>query len=237
MRAPSFTATAIIVLTLGITANTTIFTLVDELLLNPFPYRDPQRLVMIWEANPARGGIAAQRTPAAWNNLKAWRTENHVFDGMEAYEIFLGYNLTGRQTPEHLSAARATPGFFNMLGVNAAQGRTFLWQDDTPNAAAIVLLTEKFATRHFPAQNPIGQRLLLDGQPYIVIGVLPKSFHLPAFFEGLSEYKPDIWLPLPKVAANDPPQLARRTRLIVWGRLKPNVSLAQAREDMKNVAA
>jgi putative ABC transport system permease protein len=237
MRAPSFTTTAIIVLALGIGANATIFTLVDELLLNPFPYRDPQRLVMIWEANPARGGMAAQRTPAAWSNFDAWRTQNHVFDGMEAYEIFLGYNLTGQQTPEHVSAARATPGFFNMLGVNAAQGRTFLWQDDTPNAAPIVLLNEKFAAKHFPAQNPLGQRLLLDGLPHTVIGVLPKNFHLPAFFEGLSEYKPDIWLPLRKVAANDPPQLATRRRLVVWGRLKPNVSLAQAREDMKNVAA
>lgn len=237
IHAPSFTATAIIVLTLGIAANTTIFTLVDELLLNPFPYRDPQRLVMIWEANPARGGMAAQRTPAAWSNFDAWQTQNHVFDGMEAYEIFLGYNLTGQQTPEHVSAARATPGFFNMLGVNAAQGRTFLWQDDTPNAAPIVLLSEKFATKHFPEQNPLGQRLLLDGLPHTVIGVLPKSFHLPAFFEGLSEYKPEIWLPLRKVAASDPLQLATRRRLVVWGRLKPNVSLEQARQDMKNVAA
>ncbi|HEY6352533.1 MAG TPA: ABC transporter permease [Candidatus Angelobacter sp.] len=237
MRAPSFTATAIIVLTLGITANTTIFTLVDELLLNPFPYRDPQRLVMVWEANPARGGIAGERTPAAWSNFDTWRTENHVFEAMEAYEIFLGYNLTGLKTPEHVSAARATPGFFNMLGVNAAQGRTFLWQDDTPNAAPIVLLSEKFATKHFPVQNPLGQRLLLDGEPHNVVGVLPKGFHLPAFFEGLSEYKPEIWLPLRKVAANDPPQLATRRRLVVWGRLKPNVSLAQARDDMKAVAA
>ncbi len=237
IHAPSFTATAIVVLALGIAANTTIFTLVDELLLNPFPYRDPQRLVMIWEANPARGGMAAQRTPAAWSNFEAWRTENHVFDGMEAYEIFLGYNLTGQQTPEHVSAARATPGFFNMIGVNAAQGRTFLWQDDTPNAPRIVLLSEKFTTKHFPAQNPLGQRLLLDGAPHTIVGVLPKNFHLPAFFEGLSEYKPDIWLPLPKVAANDPPQLATRRRLVVWGHLRPTVSLAQAREDMKNLAA
>ena len=236
IHAPSFTATAIIILTLGIAANTAIFTLVDQLLLNPFPYRDPQRLIMIWEANPARGGMAAQRTPAAWSNFDAWRTENHVFDGMEAYEIFLGYNLTGQQTPEHVSAARATPGFFNMIGVNAAQGRTFLWQDDTPNAGRIVLLSGKFATRHFPAQNPLGQRLLLDGAPHTIVGVLPKNFHLPAFFEGLSEYKPDIWLPLPKVTANDPPQFATRRRLVVWGHLKQNISLAQAREDMKNVA-
>jgi len=237
MRAPSFTATAIIVLAPGIAATTTIFTLVDELLLNPFPYRDPQRLVMLWEANPARGGMAAQRTPAAWSNFDAWRTQNQAFEGMEAYEIFLGYNLTGQQTPEHVSAARATPGFFNTLGVNAAQGRTFLWQDDTPNAGATVILSQKFAVKHFPAQNPLGQRLLLDGLPHTVIGVLPKTFHLPAFFEGLSEYKPDIWLPLRSVAANDPPQLRTRRRLVVWGRLKPNVSLAQAREDMKSIAA
>ena len=237
MQAPSFTATAIVVLALGIAANTTVFTLVDELLLNPFPYRDPQRLVMIWEANPARGGMAAQRTPAAWSNFEAWRAQNHVFDGMEAYEIFLGYNLTGQQTPEHVSAARATPGFFNMIGVNAAQGRTFLWDDDTPNAAAIVVLSAKFAAKHFPAQNAVGEKLLLDGLPYTVVGVLPKKFHLPAFFEGLSEYRPDIWLPLRKVTAHDPPQLATRRRLVVWGRFKGNVSLAQARQDMKTVAA
>src|SRR5947208_2151903 len=122
LRAPSFATTVIVVLGLGIAANTIIFALVDQLLLNPFPYRDAHRLVMIWESNPARGGIAAQRAPVAWANFTAWQAENHSFEAMEAYEIFLGYNLTGRDIPEHLTAARATPGFFAMLAINAAQG-------------------------------------------------------------------------------------------------------------------
>src|SRR5438270_13894539 len=126
LRAPSFAATVILVLGLGIAANTIIFALIDQLLLNPFPYHDADRLVMIWESNPARGGIAAQRAPVAWANFTAWQAENHSLEAMEAYEIFLGYNLTGRNIPEHVMAARATPGFFTMLGINAAQGRTFL---------------------------------------------------------------------------------------------------------------
>src|SRR5256885_11889939 len=116
MRAPSFAATVIVVLALGIAANTIIFALVDQLLLNPFPYRDAGRLVMIWESNPARGGIAAKRSPAAWTNFIGWQRESHSFAAMEAYEIFVGYNLTGRNIPEHVIAARATPGFFKMLG-------------------------------------------------------------------------------------------------------------------------
>src|SRR5579863_2541167 len=124
-RAPAFAAVVITVLALGVAANSTIFTLVDELLLNPFPYRDPQQLVMIWEANPARGGIQALRAPVAWSNFDAWKTQNHSFQAMEAVEIYIGYNLTSLNVPEHLAAARTTPGFFQMLGVNAAQGRTF----------------------------------------------------------------------------------------------------------------
>ena len=236
-RSPAFAIAAIVVLTLGIAANTIIFTLVDELLLNPFPYRQPDKLVMIWEANPARGGIAATRAPVAWANFHTWQAQNHAFEAMEAYEIFLGYNLTGRAAPEHVTAARATPGFFTMIGVNAAQGRTFLAGDDTPNGNPTVLLTYSFARKQFGDINPVNQRLLLDGAPYTITGVLPKQFHLPAFFEGVSEYKPDIWLPLPAVSATDPPDLAKRRRLVVWGRLKPDVSLAQARDDMKAVAS
>src|SRR5690349_4772091 len=94
IHAPSFAITVIVILTLGIAANTIVFTLVDELLLNPFPYREPGRLVMIWETNPARGGVAAKRAPVAWANFHAWQAENHSFETMEAYEIYVGYNLT-----------------------------------------------------------------------------------------------------------------------------------------------
>lgn len=236
MRAPGFTAAAMLLLVMGIAANTIIFTLVDELLLNPFPYRDPGRLAMIWESNPSRGGISAKRVPVAWSNFDAWRKESRSFEDIEAYEIYVGYNLIGRGNPEHLTAARTTPGFFDMIGIKATEGRTFLSGDDTPNGDPIVVLTYAFAKSHFGNQRPINQRLSLDGTPHTIVGVLPKEFHLPAFFEGISEYKPDIWLPLPRGAATDPPQLAKRRRLVVWGRLKPTVSLEKARAEMTAIA-
>lgn len=236
VRAPGFSMAVIMVLGLGIAANTIIFVLVDQLLLNPFPYRQPERLVMIWEANPARGGIQGKRAPVAWANFTAWQAENHSFEAMEAYEPFIGFNLTGRSVPEHLIAARATPGFFKMLGVNAAQGRTFAPGDDTPNSSSPVVVTHAFAKKHFGDQNPSGERLLLDGVPYTIVGVLPKDFHLPAFFEGISEYKPDIWLALPKLSSTDGANIGRSRRLVVWGRLKPGVTLEQARADMSAVA-
>lgn len=236
LRAPLFSSVVIVVLGLGIAANTTIFSLVDQLLVNPFPYRDPDQLVMVWEANPALSGITARRIPAAWTNFDAWRTRNHSFQAMEAFQIFTSFNLTGLKTPEHLTAARATPGFFQMLGVNAVSGRTFLPGDDVPGANPTALVTYAFAKNHFGAADPVGRSLLLDDAPYTIIGVLPKDFHLPAQFEGISEYKPDVWVPLTPPSITDTPRLDKWRRLRVCARLKPGTSLAQATADITAIA-
>jgi|SRR5579863_752880 len=236
LRNPTFALATIAVLTLGIAANTCVFTLIDELLLNPFPYRDSNRLVMIWESSPAFGAVAANRVPAAWTNFDAWRTQSQAFDDIEAFQIRLGYNLTGLKTPERLTAAQATPGFFNMLGVNAAQGRTFLPVDAAPGAQHTVILTHTFSTEHFSDSSPLGKPLLLDGVPYIIIGVLPSEFHLPALSEGISEYKPDIWVPLTAVTATDAPRMATWRRLRVCARLKPHISITQAKAEMNAIA-
>lgn len=236
LRNPSFSTAAIVVLTLGIAANTAVFTLVDELLLNPFPYRDPSRLVMIWESNPAFGAVAADRVPAAWINFDAWRARSQTLETIEAFQIRLGYNLTGRKTPERLTAAQATAGFFQMLGVNTTQGRTFLPGDGASGAQHTVILTHTFSTQHFGDSSPLGKPLLLDDVPYTIIGVLPPDFHLPALSEGISEYKPDIWLPLAKVAVTDDPRMAKWRRLRVCARLKPHVSVSQVTVEMKAIA-
>lgn len=236
LRAPTFTTVVILVLALGIAVCTTAFTLVDELLINPFPYRDPNRLVMIWESNPALGQLTANRMYTAWVNFEAWRTENHSFQDMEAFQIFLGFDVTGLKTPEHVIAARATPGLFQMLGVDADSGRTFLQGDDTLGTNATVILTRAFADKHFGNSNPIGHILSLDGTPHAVIGVLPGQFHLPALFGGIAEYKPDIWLPLPRVSNADPLQTAKRRQLVICARLRPEVSITQAKADMATIA-
>jgi putative ABC transport system permease protein len=156
---------------------------------------------------------------------------------MEAFRIRLGYNLTGLKVPERLTAAQATAGFFKMLGVNAERGRAFLPGDDSAGAPRVVLLTHAFAVNHFGGESPLDKQLLLDDVPYSVIGVLPPEFHLPALAEGTSEYKADVWVPLPAVSVADEPRLAKGRRLQVCARLKPNVSLDQAREEMKAIAA
>jgi putative ABC transport system permease protein len=236
MRAPAFSAVVIVVLALGISANTTIFALIDQVLLNPFPYPKPQELVAIWESNPSLGGITAKRVHVAWSNFDAWRARNRSFQSMEAIQANGSGNLTGLQSPERLSVAQATPDFFRMLGMNAALGRTFLPGDEMPGANRIVLLSYTFAQTHFAKSAPLGQILKLDDIPYTVVGVLPKQFHLPAVYQGLAEYKPDVWIPLPAVSANDASGAAKWRRLIVWARLKPGTSLARATDDMAAIA-
>lgn len=237
LRARTFTTVVILVLAFGIAVCTTVFTLVDELLLNPFPYRDPAHLVIVWESNPALGQLTASRMYTAWENFEAWKTQNHTFQDMEAFQIFLGFDVTGLKNPEHVIAARATPGLFQMLGVNADSGRTFLPGDDTPGTNATVILTRAFADKHFGSNNPVGHILSLDGTPYTVIGILPDQFHLPALFGGIAEYKPDVWLPLPRMSNTDSPQTAKRRQFVVCARLKPGISVAQAKTDMATVAA
>jgi predicted permease len=232
-RDPAFVLIVILVFSLGIAANTILLTVIDQIVLHSLPFRDPDGLVMIWEANPSLGEPQASRGRVAWNNFREWQTQTDVFDAIEAHE-WAEYNLTGRGNPEHLVAARASTGFFRMLGVAAQQGRTFLPEDAGSNS--VVLITTAFARNHFPRQNPLGEKLLLNGIPRTIIGVLPGSFHLMMIFEGAYEYKPEIWVPLPPVTAADPPTETLVRRFLVSARLKHGVTLAQARGEMVALA-
>ncbi len=232
---PVFVSVVVLVLSLGIAANTTIFTVIDQVVLNPLPYRDPARLVMVWEANPSLGEPAGSRVPAAWSNFTEWRNQNQAFDAIEAFGQ-ASYNLTGLSNPEHLTAARATGGYFQMLGISAERGRTFSPDDTRPGANPVVLITEAFSNSHFAHKDALGQKLLLNGVPHTIIGVLPGNFHLPMFFQGAYEYKPDIWVPLPAVTAADPPAASKARRLFVFARLKSSTPLAQARAAMITMA-
>ena len=235
-RASRFTVTIVLVLTVAIAINTTFFSLFDQLVLRPFPYHAPKELVMIWQSNPALGGISAERFPATSLDLDAWRRENRSFQGIEALQIQLSYNLTGLHSPERVKAARVTAGLFQLLGVNTSVGRPFVSGDDKSGANQVVIPSYDFARRHFGDNNPLGRRLLLDDEPFTIVGVLPKDFHLPALYQGIAEYKPDIWIPLPEIVSSDPVNLPKRHRLIVCGRLKAGVSLAAARADMNSLA-
>jgi predicted permease len=232
-RDPAFVLIVVLVFSLGVAANTLLLTVIDQVVLHPLPYRDLEGLVMIWEANHSLAEPQASRGLAAWNNFREWRTQTDVFDGIEAHE-WAEYNLTGRGNPEHLVAARASTGFFHMLGVAAQQGRTFLPEDTGSNG--VVLVTAAFAKNHFARQNPLGEKVLLNDVPRTIIGVLPASFHLMSVLEGAYEYKPEIWVPLPPMTATDPPTETRVRRFFVTARLKHGATLAQARGEMVALA-
>ncbi len=231
-RDPVFALVVVLVLSLGIAANTTIFTVIDQLVLNPLPFKSPSHLVMVWESNPTIGEPAGSRVPAAWANFEEWRNQTHSFDAMEAFD-HAGYNLTGVARPEHLMGARVTGGYFQMLGISAAQGRVISLEDMRPGASAVVVVTDEFWKTHFAGKVALGQKLLLNGAPHTIIGVLPKSFHLPLLFQGVYDYRPDVWVPVPPISAADASKLRH---FFVSARLKANTSLAQARAEMVTVA-
>jgi putative ABC transport system permease protein len=235
-REPVFALTVILVLALGIGTTTTIFTVVDEVLLRALPYGDPDRLAMIWESNSSQPEPAGSHIPAARENFDAWRKQSRSFVSIEGYRQ-TNFNLTGTGRPGHLDVARATPGLLSMLGVRPMRGRLFLSQDAMSGNNRVVIVSYSFFKSHFETIEPLGQKLLLDGIPYVVIGVLPQKFHLPNILQGLFEFKPDLWIPLPPISASDPPMAPKWRNLLTYARLNSGVSISQARLEMKGIAA
>jgi len=223
---PGFAFVAIVTLALGIGANTAIFSLVHAVLMRPLPFVEPDRLVVVWEDTTARGGTAtSEATPG---NFRDWKTENHVFDDMAALAGRMTFNLTGNGDPERLSGARVTGSLFSTLGLPPIAGRTIVPDDDQPGAEPVVVLSEGLWRRRFGADPAVvGRTITLDDVPRTVIGIVPGHFQFP-------EKGTDVWVP----AAFTAEQLAARSLwyLYVVARLKKDVSLVQARDDLAAVA-
>lgn len=236
LREPVFVLTVTIVLALGIGATTTIFTIADEVFLTALPYSDPDHLAMIWESNSSQPEPAGSHIPAARANFDVWRKQSQSFEAIEGYRQ-TSFNMTGSGRPEHLDVAHATTGLLTMFGIQPVRGRLFLSEDAIPGHNRVVILSYAFFKTHFETIEPLGQKLLLDGVPYVVIGILPRDFHLPNILQGLFEFKPDLWIPLAPITAADPPMAPKRRNLLTYARLNPGISISQARVEMKNIAA
>jgi putative ABC transport system permease protein len=234
-REPLFSVIVVLLLGFGIAANTTIFAVIDQVLLGSLPYRDPARVVMLWESNPNQPQPAGSHIPTSRDNFDAWRKESHSFEAMEAYQR-TSFNLTGLHNPERLDVAKCTPGFFPMLGIQAKLGRSFFPEDEAPGRNHVVLLSNAFFTNHFQGSDPLGRTLSLNGVLYTIIGVLSRDFHLPNIFQGLFEYKPDLWVPLPSMSLSDPPLTSKRRNLLVYARLKSTTSISQAAAELEILA-
>ncbi|MDP1571451.1 MAG: ABC transporter permease [Vicinamibacterales bacterium] len=220
LKAPSFTAVALLTLSIGIGASAAIFSIVNTMLLQPLPYPNADRLVMLWQDFRDRGGPRDEwMTPG---NYFDWRTRSQSFEDIAVYRGG-GASLTGRGEPEQVSGWAVTSGFFGVLGVAPALGRDFTPGDDVPGAEAVVILSHGFWTRRFGADPAIvGQPIALNREPFVVIGVMPEGFRNP--FDS-----PDIWRPVQLNAAN--PSRGQIT-LRSFARLKAGTSLAQAQAEM-----
>ncbi|HEY0764864.1 MAG TPA: ABC transporter permease [Pyrinomonadaceae bacterium] len=221
---PGFTIVAVIALALGIGANTAIFSVVNTVLLQPLPYKDPERLVMVWEEATKAG--YPQDTPTAANYVD-WRDQNQSFEGMAAIDE-TSFNLTGSGDPERLEGRRVSTSLFPLLGVEPQLGRVFSAAEDQPGSERVVLLSYALWQRRFGGDTGIvGKTLTLNGAGYTVVGVMPARFQFPTRDD-------EAWVPI--AMTQDEATNRGRHYLQVVAKLKPGVTLPQAQADMTTIA-
>jgi predicted permease len=218
-RAPGFTAVVVVTLALGIGANTAIFSIVQGVLLRPLGYRQPDRLVMVYESNP--------RFPRVWIsylNFRDWQRSAHSFEQMAAFNTFKGFDLTSPGTPEHIRGKEITAGFFNTLGARLARGREFTAEEDVHGGAPVVVVSDHLWRRRFNGSpGTLGQTVTLNGVAYSIVGIAPPDFS----FEGDA----DVYVPL---GQSDPQYLNYRAahQISCLARLRPGVSISEAQAEM-----
>jgi putative ABC transport system permease protein len=224
-RNPGFTCVSVLTLALGIGLNTAVFSTVEGVLLRPLPFESPDRLVQVWESSTQYGG----QGPASVPNLEDWREQNQVFERLVAYR-WSSRNLQDAGYPERIDVVECDTDLFGVLGATPQLGRTFAAGEGEPGKPAVAVLSEAFWKQKFGADRAaLGRDVLLDGEPYTVIGVMPEDFQFP-FDPG----RVALWVPL----RLSPPERAARDMhfLPVVGRLKPGVKLEQARFQMQEIA-
>ena len=234
LRSPGFTAATLLSLAIGIGANTAIFSVANALLLRPLPYRDPDRLVILWNRSPGLDITQDWFSTAQYFDIR----NNH--HGFEQLAIAIGgkYTLTNDGEPERVGVARVSSSLLPLLGGRALLGRIFSPDDDASGRAPSAILTSDFWQRRYGG-NPhmAGKTVILDGIPYPVAGILQPGFRLPhqilPILTGPDQVEIVLSLPMPAGAA----QVRTREDYTVMGRLRRGVSLKQAQAEMNTLTA
>ncbi len=230
---PGYTLMCVGVLALGIGANAAIFSVMNGVILSALPYRELPRLVFVWERFPGLPAPIGDRMEVARANYRVWKKEATSFSAMEAVTSWK-FEEDGDRS-RRLTAGFASAGLFSMLGAQARTGRLFIAAEEIPGADRVVVLSDTYFERRFHRDvKALGQSLTLGDTAYTVIGVLPPRFHLPSTYEGDDQINAEVWVPLSRYfhTAED----EKRRDLLVPARLKPGVSLAQARREMDAIA-
>ena len=225
-KSPGFAAVAVLTLTLGIGANTAIFSVVNAALLRPLPFKDPKQLVQIWHVPPAKSFPGMTMFSVSAANYVDWHNQNRTFEKMAIY-AYSGLNLTGKGQAEALTAAAVSQDFFSVLGSEPMLGRTFSPDEDEPGHGNVAILGYGLWQTHFGSdRGVIGQQISLNGQSYTVIGVMPRRMRLPSWAQ--------LWTPMAWTAK----QAAVRGEhhYMVIARLKPQVDTKQAQVEMTTIS-
>jgi putative ABC transport system permease protein len=222
LKSPGVTAAAVLALALGIGANTAIFSVVNTVLLRPLPFHDPDRLVCLRIDHQQRN---IQGAFTSYSSVAEWRQQSRSFQFLSAFTPS-SVNLTTRDEPERVALWRVNASFFPMFGVRMTLGRVFTQEEDQPGAGHVVILSHSLWQRRFGSdKNLVGNTLIIDGEPFAVVGILPPTFRLEA---GTV----DLYAPIALSSARSGRQ---EFSCGAYGRLKPSASIAQAQAELQTI--
>ena len=232
LKSPAFAFTAVLMLALGIGATTSIFSIVEGILLRPLPFPHPDRLVVLSDilgsADFGHNGESGVTAP----DVLAYTRYTHSFTALGGYGYFT-FELSGNGQPVQLNGSRMTAGVFEALGVQPLLGRYFTQQEDAQKQQVVDLSYDLWRSRFHGDPAVLGRRILIDRAPYVVIGVMPRHFAFP-FYAGHAAHA-ELWVPMSFTADDLGPGAASWSFLMV-GRLRPGVTPAQAQQDAESVA-
>jgi putative ABC transport system permease protein len=221
---PGFTIVAVLTLALGIGANSAMFSIVNAVLLRPLPYRDPQRLVLLSEHWPQ-----FPRLSLSYLNYRDWRDQSHSFEAVAAVRNNV-MTMTGISEAERFPAQNVTANLFDMLGVKPELGRVFSEAEDKPGGPPVALISHSLWQRHFSSSPAVlGQSIILDNESYSIIGVMPAGFEV-------LQQAPNAIMPFEPWAKTLPDDRSWHPGILPIARLKPGVSLQQARSEIAVIA-
>ena len=224
LKSPGFTLSAILALALGIGANTAIFSVVNAVLLRPLPYKDAERIVMVWEGKPDKGWDTFAVSPA---NYLDWVAQSRSLESIAAFRTS-PLIATGGSEPERLRGALATRQYFDLVGIKPSLGRVFLETEFEPGKSHAVILSDALYKRRFGGRpDVLGTTVVLNSEPVTIVGVMPQGFRLPSGADAL----------LPMAFSAEESQRRGSHYLVAMARLAPGASLESASAEMKALAA
>jgi putative ABC transport system permease protein len=231
-RSPMLYSAAIITLAMGIGANTAVFSIIQSTLLNPLPFKDADRIALLWQTNPGKG---IDISPASLPNALDWRAQSQSFEDMGAWTSYTNtkFNLTTNDEPELVQYALVSSNFFSVLGVKPTYGRIFSEADDEPERERPIILSHNLWQRRFGADpSLVGKPITIEEQSYTVVGILPPDFRFVSFPQ-----EAEVWIPI----ALDQNRSRRYVRSIYYlgviGKMKPGVTVEKARTEMDMIAS